>query len=278
MVKFQYISDIHLEHYKNLNNIKFERIEGCENLFLLGDIGYAYSDIYHEFINYCSTNWLNVFVIFGNHEYYCTQNTLHGPNSIKTMKEIEDEALKFKKNVYFLNNDYVLINKYDNTIKKILDREDRTEDYIKIIGSTLWSDVSQYVASKMNDYRFIYTNKTGCKLTPEETRARFRMSKEYILQEIQCDIFETILLTHHGVNIICNGPYVGNKMESGYTTDISELSQFKQLIACINGHTHVSLDTTIPNTSIKLLSNCYGYKGENQKIVKYNKNVFLEIT
>ena len=276
MVKFQYISDIHLEHYKNINNIKLECVDGCENIFLLGDIGYAYSDIYHEFINYCSTNWLNVFVIFGNHEYYCTQS-----NSIKTMKEIENEALKFKKNVYFLNNDYVLINKHDNTVKKLLDRDDHEKDYIKILGSTLWSNISQTVASKMNDYRFIYTHRSTDnspnKLTSDETRVRFKINKEYILQELQFDNIETILLTHHGVNLICNGPYVGNKMESGYTTDITELSQFPYLIACINGHTHVSLETTIPNTNIKLLSNCYGYKGENQRIVKYNKYAFLEL-
>lgn len=270
MVKFQYISDIHLEHYKNLNSIKVQKLDDCENLFLLGDIGYAYSDIYHEFINYCSDNWINVFVIFGNHEYYCK------PNNIKTMEEIENEVSKFRKNVYFLNNDHIFINKRDNTVKKLLEREDHADDYIKIIGTTLWSNITNSVASYMNDYEYIYTDKKQ-KLIPNDTRTFFQMNKEYIIQELQMDFFDTILLTHHGVNKLCNGPYMGNMMESGYATDINELSQFSQLLACINGHTHVSLNTVIPNTNVKLLANCYGYKGENHNVVKYNPDAFLEI-
>ena len=270
MVKFQYVSDLHLEHYKNLNSIKFERLEGCDNLFLLGDIGYAYSDIYHEFINYCASNWVNVFVIFGNHEYYCQLN------NIKTMEEIEREPLKFKENVHFLNNEYVLLNRRDNTVKKLLEREDHFNDYIKIIGSTLWSNISEGAVSRMNDYRFIYTD-VNSNLTPNETRSFFRMNKEYIIQELKTDPFKTILLTHHGVNSICNGIYMGNMMETGYATDIQELTQFPNLFACINGHTHVQIDTVIPNTNVKLLSNCYGYKGENQNVVKYNKDVTLSI-
>jgi predicted phosphodiesterase len=271
MVKFQYISDLHLEHYKNLNSIKFEKIEGCDNLFLLGDIGYAYSDIYHEFINYCAYNWVNVFVIFGNHEYYCQ------PNNIKTMEEIEREVLKFKENVHFLNNDHVLLNKHDNTVKKCLEREDQVDDYVKIIGSTLWSNISKVAAANMNDYRFIYTS-LNCNLTPNDSRDFFRMNKEYIIQEVQIEPFQIILLTHHGVNSICNGPYVGNLMETGYATNINELSQFPNLTVCISGHTHVYIDTVIPNTNIKLLSNCYGYKGENKSVVKFNKDAVLEIS
>lgn len=273
MVKFQYVSDLHLEHYKNINTIingKFKKLDDCDNLFLLGDIGYAYSDIYHKFLDYCSDNWTNVFVIFGNHEYYC----MFKP--IKTMTEIENEHKKFKKNVYFLNNDHVLLNKRDNTVKKLLDREDHINDYIKIIGSTLWSNISPFAASQMNDYNYIYTDKKQ-RLLPDDTRSFFKINKEYILQELQIDLFDTILLTHHGVNSLCNGPYEGNYMSSGYVTDIYELSQFPHLLACINGHTHVSLNTVIPNSNIKLLANCYGYRGENHNVVKYNPDAILEI-
>lgn len=273
MVKFQYVSDLHLEHYKSLNSINFEPITDCDNLFLLGDIGYAYTDIYHEFINYCSANWVNVFVIFGNHEYYCQ------PNNIKTMDDINKECLKFQKNVYFLNNDYVLLNKCDNTVKKLLDREDHVNNYIKIMGTTLWSNVSDIAAKRMNDYRFIYTNTSPvCNLTSNETKVLFRLNKEYIIRELRNDSLETILLTHHGVNSICNGIYVGNPMETGYATDIHELTKFTNLSACINGHTHVHINTVIPGTNIKLLSNCYGYKNENHLIVNYNKDIILEIS
>jgi predicted phosphodiesterase len=270
MVKFQYISDLHLEHYNTINKITFEKIEGCDNLFLLGDIGYAYSDIYHSFINDCSQKWKNVFVIYGNHEYYCKSYNK------KTMNEIDEEVLKFPSNVYFLNNDHVLLNKKDSTVKKLLDREDHMDDYIKIIGSLLWSNIHNSVAFRMNDYRFIYTSKNSL-LTPENVRELFKINKEYILNELNSDTFPTILLTHHGVHELCNGYYQGNFMASGYATNIDELVHIKHLIACINGHTHCSVNTKIPGSNIKLLSNCYGYKGENQNIVKYNPYAVLDV-
>jgi len=270
MVKFQYISDLHLEHYNSFKNIPLQKIEGCDNLCLLGDIGYAYSDIYHQFINYCASNWKNVFVIYGNHEYYCkTYNK-------KTMKEIENEVSKFPSNVYFLNNDHVLINRKDSTVKKLLDREDHMDDYIKIIGSILWSNVNDSTAFRINDYKFIYTAQNTL-LKPDEVRTLFQINKEYILHELSSDRFPTILLTHHGVHDLCNGYYQGNFMESGYATNIYELIHYKHLIACINGHTHSSVNTKIPASNIKLLSNCYGYKGENQNIVKFNKDAILDV-
>jgi predicted ATP-binding protein involved in virulence len=67
-------------------------------------------------------------------------------------------------------------------------------------------------------------------------------------------------------------------METGYATNINELSQFPNLTVCISGHTHVYIDTVIPNSNIKLLSNCYGYKGENKSVVKFNKDAVLEIS
>lgn len=271
MIKFQYISDLHLEHYSFI--IKIKKLEDCDNLFLLGDIGYAYSQIYHDFIKYCSNKWKNVFVIYGNHEYYCGVSKY---KTIKTMEEIENETKKFPSNVYFLNNSYILINKRTSEVKYLLEREDHSDDFIKIIGTTLWSNINQVAAKNMNDYNFIYTSPTT-KLTPDETRSFFRMSKEYIIQEILMDTFPVILLTHHGVNELCNGAYQGNFMSSGYVSDIQELNQFPNLIACINGHTHVSINTVIPNTSIKLLSNCFGYKGEKKSIVQFDPDSFLEI-
>ncbi len=271
MIKFQYISDLHLEYYKNLNfeNINFEKINGCDNLFLLGDIGCAYSDIYHEFIQYCSENWKNVFVIFGNHEYFCKKQ------NIKTMEEIEKEVLKFPKNVYYLQNDYIYINKHNSIVTKNIN-EENCNDYIKIIGSILWSNINEYTASCTNDYKYIYITRDKL-LMPDDVRKMFKINREYILKEIESSICSTILLTHHGVHDLANGYYNGNQVATGYVTNIVELSNMRNLIACINGHTHSSIDTKIPNTNIKLLSNCYGYKGENQRIVNYRKNVMLEI-
>lgn len=51
MVKFQYMSDIHLEFYTNTNIFKkIIKIDDCENICLLGDIGYPDTLIYKSFI------------------------------------------------------------------------------------------------------------------------------------------------------------------------------------------------------------------------------------
>lgn len=262
-MKFQYISDIHLEFYKTINTFKL--IPLCDNLFLLGDIGYASSKIYHEFISYCSKNWKNVIVIMGNHEYYCTTKYI-------SMNDIEDESLKFPENVYFLQNNCIFIDKNDHTVSYV-----HKCNSIKIIGSTLWSNISLEASIYMNDYYNIYNN--GKNITPEFTRNLFFKNKDYILSELEKDIdTQTILLTHHGVSDICNGPYQGGNLETAFVTDFTdELKKFKQLIVCINGHTHVSINDHIPDTSIKLLANCYGYKGESKNVVKYNQNAILEI-
>jgi UDP-2,3-diacylglucosamine pyrophosphatase LpxH len=105
----------------------------------------------------------------------------------------------------------------------------------------------------------------------------FEKNKTYIIQELQSNTVDTVLLTHHGIHELCNGNYRGNFMQTGYTTNITELTQFNHLLACICGHTHSSVNTLIPGTNIKLLSNCYGYRGENQNIVKYNPDAFIEI-
>jgi hypothetical protein len=272
MVKLRYISDIHLEFLKTfpkIVNLDYQN----ESLCLVGDIGYAYSQIYHNFIEYCSQNWKNTFVIYGNHEYYCLNK------NIKIMSEIEKCAEKFPKNVHFLNNKSILLDKIKNEIvtKKSL-------DVIKIIGSILWSDINSVAETKINDYRMIYTNistetSKSVRLTPIETKQFFQINKKFILDEINKDLnLNCVLLTHHGVHHeICNGYYTGGKLTSAFATTIYELTHCKNLIVCINGHTHANIDSFFPYTKIRLLANCMGYKEESQDIVKYKKNAILEI-
>jgi predicted phosphodiesterase len=261
MKLFQYISDIHLETRPNLVNFHLLIPKLCNNLILLGDIGDPTSDIYNSFINNCTTRWKNIFVLYGNHEYYSKKSRKRDMEVLK--------LITFPPNVYLLDNH-----------KKYIDDNDNVSDYpssnsIKLLGTTLWSDIKPSAANSMNDYRRIYSN--GSLITPDITISLFHKNKSWILSELSSEYIPTILLTHHGVHSICNGIYQGNDLESGFATDIPELSTFPHLKVCINGHTHVSLNTFIPNTNIRLLSNCYGYPGEDKSIVKYNSHSLLEI-
>lgn len=279
MVKIQYISDLHLEHHKN-NNLfsRIKKLSDCENICVLGDIGYPHSQIYQDFMSYCSEHWQNVFWIMGNHCYH------HKPKTdIKTMSEIEESVKQLcPKNVYFMNNDYLYLNKQTNEVSKYIDQEFHTDDYIKIIGSTLWSNVDDFTASQLNDYKRIYTHRVDNnfgvdmfkKLKPEVTRNLTKKSKEFILDEIKEQI-SCLILTHHGTHPLCQGDYINNLLESGYATYIPEIFESKNIIASISGHCHSNINLEV--NGVKLLSNCYGYFGELPSIVKFNPKAVLEI-
>lgn len=269
MVKFQYISDIHLEFYTNTNIFKkIIKIDDCENICLLGDIGYPDTPIYKSFIKYCSNTWKNVFLTYGNHELY-RYNTRKSP--IKTIDEINMIPLDFPKNVYFLNNKSVYINKLTNNVT--FECDETNDNYIKIIGSLLWSDINDHASLYMNDYNYIYT-KYNKLLTPTFSRNLFYKNKEFILNEIKCN-FKCLILTHHGTHELCDGIYSESELKSAFATHIPEIYESDNIIACLYGHTHHNVNLHV--NGVKLLSNCYGYKNENQKFVKYNCNAIFEI-
>lgn len=263
MVKFQYISDIHLEFLKKIPKIKIL----ANNICLLGDIGYPNTKIYQQFIKECSINYKNVFLLMGNHCYYSKLVKIPVYKNCNTMKELEN--LEYPSNVHFLNNKSLFIDSDDNVYK-----ENIKNNLIKIIGSTLWSDINLDISHYINDYYNIYTE-NGL-LTPNESKELFYKSKEYILSELNKDHIKTMLLTHHGTNDICNGThYSESELKSAFVTNIPELFNFKHLQVCINGHVHVSINEKINH--IQFLSNCYGYPNENKNIVKYDPEVVLDI-
>lgn len=176
-----------------------------------------------------------------------------------------------------MDNKSIFINK--NTGECCYEINDNKSDYIKIIGSTLWSRINEHASTIMNDYRRIYRSKNKL-ITPNDTIKMYNSNKKYIIQEIEKDIdIPVILLTHHGVHELCNGDYNtnGSTFGSAYYTDFKELKKYKNIIACINGHTHSNINTVMPGTDIKLLSNCMGYPGEEESVVRYNNEAYIEI-
>lgn len=264
-MKIQYISDIHLEHRKDYFVKPF-----APNLVLCGDIGSPLKENYHYFINRCSNDFKNVFVIFGNHEYYTNSSNRF------TMDEIINSVC-FPKNVYFLNNSCIYLNIYDDSVT--FNKPIKKEDYIKIIGSTLWSNVNPEIYKYVNDYKKIWIEKDR-KFHYTDTIKLFNKSIKYIIDELSSDLnIETVLLTHHGSHPICSGKYknkvnkLGIDLSSAYTSYIEKLYEFKNLIVCISGHTHSSINRYIEvgnDHKILFLSNQVGYKCEDKDILNYN--------
>jgi len=267
--KIQYISDLHLEHLKVLPYIKCV----ANNLCLLGDIGSPRTQIYKDFIRECSIKFKNVFVIYGNHEYHSVKTRLE-PKVVETMEAIEKHADDFPSNVYFLNNSCVYLDIVNETVTKVPCNANR--NLVKIIGSTLWAATKDY---KLNDYKKIFVSENE-KLTPEISTTMFQTNISYILREINSEPnIRCVLMTHHGTNMVCNRNKklaygdLDPDQDTSYVTHIQELLGCHNLVACLNGHTHSSINEEIIGESgnrIKFLANCYGYISEDQTIVKYN--------
>jgi PAS domain S-box-containing protein len=260
---FQYISDIHLEYLTAIPDIR----KTANNLILVGDIGHPGTFLFNKFLKKCSETYKNIFLVYGNHEYYSILRGRH--KKIETMQQKLDYAKDFPHNVYFLNNSCVYYHIYNETVHFTLDKLDNKKNYVKIIGSTLWSDRGPGA----NNFKNIFIEKDKL-LTFEYQCELFSKSKYYLINELYKEDIESIILTHYTTHMCSNsGAYLDNKD----TNNIRELYLHSKLIACINGHTHSYINTIAPGTNIKLLANCFGYKSEDKNVVKYNENATLEL-
>ena len=127
-------SDLHLEFGAKM---KPEQLPKANYLALCGDIGVGVA--HREFVErlVASKRWDTVFILHGNHEYY--------------NKVVEDIEIRWRKiAAEYTNNELVFL--------------DGTETYVMgdylFAGCTLWSDLSDVVASNMatyymNDYKLI---------------------------------------------------------------------------------------------------------------------------
>ena len=259
----QIISDVHLE-YRKSQPIFYTALS--ENICLIGDIGHPGTSIYRDFILKCSINYKNVFMVYGNHEYFSVSKGVK--KEIELFQTRVDYARNLPKNVYFLNDSCVYLNNITNEVTYNAKDIIEYKNYVKIIGSTLWTDNDK----KSSNFKHIYVDYDK-KLTYEEQCKLFEKSKKYIIDEINSNInIKCILLTHYGTHKLCTS----NSLDEKDTNHISELFSCSNLIGCINGHTHSNINVTVPGTHIKLVSNCLGCISEDPSRVNYNRNVLFE--
>ena len=133
-IRFQLISDIHLEKRKYKNNIILEHPVKANNLILAGDIGNPLKPNYKEYLKYCSDQHQNVFLITGNHEYW--------HNTIEETDKLIQQICSPYKNIYFLNNRFMDFNENNRSIR--------------LFGGTMWSFVMyQYKDNPSTDNKLI---------------------------------------------------------------------------------------------------------------------------
>lgn len=253
-MKIKVVSDIHLEINGHIEPFlpKCDIETECEVLCLLGDIGLISTDIYSKFIEEQSKRYKHVIIIAGNHEYYNV--------SIELGNEILTKKVRKYNNVYFLNNDYVIINK------------------VKFIGTTLWSKIPYEYYNEIMDYISDYRHIRKFKIS--DTNRLHELSVNYITNELNSkerkeskEYNKVVILTHHAPFMNSAAPHFnGKRTQHAYATDLTELVKDKEVALWAFGHVHWRNDIVINGT--RFYSNCYGYKTEDTN--GYD-NKFIEI-
>ena len=122
-MKFQLLSDIHLEYYKKLPDIGKILTPSAPNLILAGNICYIKNRNFTPFFEQISQLYQQIFYILGEHEYF--MDIERGMYSLKEMEITARDKLNHLDNVHIIQDSFI---KFDNIV---------------IIGSTLWSYISK---------------------------------------------------------------------------------------------------------------------------------------
>ena len=279
--KIQIASDLHLEFLSfsgEDENDCFSRIivknADAKVLALLGDITILTTDKcreqYQRFIEWSLSQWDQVILLTGNHEYYRKGygEKVDMEKCDRFLKQLEERF----DNLHFLQ-------------KSVLDLDDCV-----VLGCTLWSaipeEVMDEIRSNLNDYHSIYTTDSQHESTssrllkPIDTNT---IHYEHIAWlKAQLELYrdrEVVILTHHtpsmqGTSDPCFNSTIDkpNHMAHAFSTDLTELINDNPCIKIwAYGHTHYNnrqyfvRNSSDLSSKCLLISNQYGYCGENCK-------------
>jgi predicted phosphodiesterase len=258
-MKIKLISDLHLDivSYKDFPP------EDSKNtvLALIGDTcEIDRVKYFREFLLDAAPNYMNVLVIFGNHEYYGGS--------------INNAITKFKNAIVDIPN--VLV----------MDRRSVVLDGVTIIGATLWTDMAKgdpmaiwQVNQGLNDFHNIRIGTANFpyqrKFKPLDAMAMHKKDLEFIdnaLKEAITD--KKIVLTHHAPTYESVAEkYKGSVLNAGFVSDLSEFILDHEIDLWVHGHCHNSSDYMVGNT--RVLANPRGYGKENQG--NFDPNFVIEI-
>ncbi|CAF0914908.1 unnamed protein product [Adineta ricciae] len=245
------MSDLHLE-FPNAIVPEFNVV--APNLILAGDIGRPDIPSLSAFLLAQCDKFEHIFYVAGNHcfyggEYQDRLEQLHALN-------------KMNPRIHFLHNQtYLLPNK------------------VRILGTTLWSYVSELTASKVgrfvNDYYQIKLvdeteSRNKCRtvvrrLTVDDTNAWHAEQHTWLLEEIRKareNQEHVIIITHHAPSRreTCTDEDAESGVADAFVNDHDEDCQ-DPVRLWVYGHTHLSTNLMINST--KVVSNQRGYVHEN---------------
>ena len=218
-MKFQIISDLHLESYNKLPKIRDIITPKAPNLILAGDICFIKHPFFIPFFQKLSPLFKKIIYIFGNHEYY-----IAGDYQIETIAAIEMLARKKLspfKNIHILQKSFIKL------------------DDIVILGCTLWSYLSKkdfvYGMQMLSASSFVRHNNTIL-LHPSISNELYFNHKAWLKDMLE--VFgnkKVIVVTHYlpTIKAIDNKYTIFNK---SYYSNCDNLVERATIWCC--GHTH----------------------------------------
>ncbi len=244
----QYISDIHLEYYKDIeidNLVKNKIIPIAPICVLAGDIGYPFEKSYEYFLEKISKKFIHVFIIHGNHEYYQIKHKKTMNEMLEKTKDITNKI----HNLHFLDNSYYDLDEY------------------RFVGTTLWSIIEnpEFTVNDSKQIKEFTVEKCN------DLYAKNIIFIDDILKKSVIDNKKVIMITHHLPSFkLIDIKYAKYKEYNQCFASNCEDFIVKPIICWIFGHTHSPVNMLINN--IPCIANPIGYPGENLNI-NFNKTI-----
>jgi len=253
-MKFQIISDIHLEYYHTLPELNYFFTVSAPNLILAGDICYYNHPNFMIFFKKVSKLYDNIFFTPGNHEYYSYK---HIPDiGHSEIDCIMKEKLSCFKNIHFIQNNIIELDK------------------CIILGNTLWCKTNRTIYDAnvkilTNDF-FIQSNN---KFTTSYNEIRTMNNAQY--SWLKNTLFglrrkkDIIVITHYLPSKKCiHQKYKNDPYNDMYFTDCEDLMKYADI--WIAGHTHNPFFGNINNCQIFV-----NPRGDPEENTGYNKKLTI---
>ena len=275
-IKFQYISDLHLEFKENREFLKKNPIKPVGDVLLVaGDftysnrdnmpygVGWKYDSYGDEFLDYFSKNWKYTILVPGNHEYYGYTHSIYITESLYIKERV-------RPNVIVLNNSTLFLGKKGDSISELpyasAYEKDATQlsNVVRILGTTLWSfipyEAYNDVRNGMNDYNYSCYDKNEM-LSVGRTIELFYKSMNFLRGHLSINYpikCKNIILTHHMPSFKCiYNKYVNNKLNAAYASNLEPFIKQYKPDAWVFGHSHNIGKWKISKTN--LYSASFGY-------------------
>jgi len=246
MVKIQYISDLHVDHWDVGTPFESFVTPVAPILCIAGDICSAWNPLYGHFLAWCSRNWWLILFITGNHEYHNKE----GRTMDETDAHISTIARRFPNTIFLQAGQSYAVPK----------------TRIRFVGATLWSAIDpaiwQEAGEKKGDFKHIFVNSSFAKrpATPSDTTALHALHKAYLGSALvpRMPGEQIVVLSHHMPSLNLLEPrFRGERWHTCYANSDEDLMS-RNVPVWLSGHSHRATAWRAPSGTLCLM-NARGY-------------------